>query len=386
MDFAKVYCKKGKEKVLQSRNSWLYTGAIAKRVDIAPGKITEVYDYDGNLSGYGFYYGGRNIEVYLFDFTSVPQNPATKEYWEVKISKAFELRKKYTLPKTSAYRLIHSEGDGMPGLTIDIYNDIAVVDFKIYGMESVAGYIFDALQALGYQKIKVNKSVSGKYENYTRGDVPAETVITEYGLKFAVDIATGQKTGFYIDQRENRNLLKKYSEGRTVLNMFSYTGGFSVYALAGGAKQVWSADISKQALEIADKNRQLNAFESERHIILNEDAFDTLSKLEPNMFDLIVLDPPAFAKKDKDVPNAVKAYRELNYEAIKKIKKGGIVFTFSCSQKIDKDLFRKIVFTAAAKAQRPVRILHQLTQPEDHPIDIFQPKSEYLKGFVLYVE
>jgi 23S rRNA (cytosine1962-C5)-methyltransferase len=168
--------------------------------------------------------------------------------------------------------------------------------------------------------------------------------------------------------------------------MFSYTGGFSVYALSGGAKQVWSADISKQALEIADKNVNINGFDTTKHIILNEDAFETLHKLQPGIFDLIILDPPAFAKKDKDIPNAIKAYREINFAAIKNIKPNGIIFTFSCSQKIDKELFRKTIFTAAAKVGRQVKVLHQLTQPEDHPIDLFQPKSEYLKGLVLYVE
>ncbi len=382
-----VICKPGKEKVIFSRNSWLYTGAIQKRVNAQKGDIVEIFLSSGKLAGYGFYFGGQNIEVYIFDFTETPQDVHSEKYWYEKINNAWQFRQKHIINHTKAFRLIHSEGDGIPGLTIDIYNNVAVIDFKILGTEKIAHHIFSSLKKLGINNIYVNSSVTGNYnKTVVAGKVPDKIEINENGILFYVDIKNGQKTGFFLDQRDNRLLLTQYSQGANVLNLFSYTGGFSLYALKGGAKQVWSVDISKEALKTAEENITLNNLNANKHIIIPENAFDILNRLEYGIYDLIILDPPAFAKKDKDIPQAVKAYKTINYQAIKNIKQGGILFTFSCSQKIDKTLFRKIIFSAASKAQRKVSILHQLHQSPDHPIDIYQPQSEYLKGFVLKID
>jgi 23S rRNA (cytosine1962-C5)-methyltransferase len=381
----KLFLKKGKEKILYSRNSWLYTGAVEKREDVNIGEIVEVYTAENKLAGYGFYYGGKNIEAYLFDFSAQKQN-INKEYWKKRFENAFQLRKNFVLNKTSAYRLIHSEGDGIPGLTVDVYNDIAVIDFKISGTENLYKTFAGIIKEMGFTALYVSDDVSGNLKGQTLfGEVPEQITIEEYDLKFLVDIVNGQKTGFFIDQRENRKLLEDFAQGRNVLNLFSYTGGFSVYALHGGARQVWSVDVSLDAIKTAEKNVEINGLDTSKHIVMKENAFDVLNNLPSNVYDLIVLDPPAFAKKEKDIPNAIRAYREINTKAIEKIAQGGIIFTFSCSQKIDKETFNKIVFTSAARTGRKVRILHRLTQPPDHPIDIYQPKSEYLKGLVLEV-
>jgi len=382
----KIFLKKGKEKILHTRNSWLYTGAVGKRENVEVGDIVEVYTADGKFAAYGFYYGGKNIEAYLFDFAGIKKDVASANYWLQRFKNAYALRQKYILPVTDAYRLIHSEGDGVPGLTVDIYAGNAVTDFKIAATENLASIFSEVLAEMGFNSAFVKSDVSGNYAGKSLfGNVPEKVLIREYENKFEVDIINGQKTGFFIDQRENRKLLQKFSGDKTVINLFSYTGGFSVYALRGGAKEVWSVDISEPALQIANNNISLNGFDDSRHIVMNENAFDVLHRMETGTFDIIVLDPPAFAKKDKDVKNAVRAYREINSKAIEKIKPGGIIFTFSCSQKIDRELFGKIVYSAAAKTGRQVRILHRLTQSPDHPVDIYQPKSEYLKGLVLEV-
>ena len=384
----KIICKKNKEKVLYNRNSWLYTGSI-KHVDsdIQEGDIIEICREDNSLAGYGFYFNGEQIAAYIFDFTDKPKQ-IDYQYWKEKIFKAYEIRKKIVPEETNVYRLIHSEGDNIPGLTIDIYDKTAVIEFRILGTEKLANTFFKILEELGFENIFVKKSFTEKLNGYWAKKTDNQDLIQvkEYGLKFLVDIINGQKTGFFIDQRENRNLIKKYSAEKTVLNLFAYTGGFSVYALDGGAKVVHSVDVSKTAIDLSIQNAELNGFNKYQHIGIAENAFDYLIKMPENYYDLIIIDPPAFAKSDEAVSNAVKGYKELNFRAIRKIKSNGIIFTFSCSQKIDKELFRKIVFSAAADAKRNVKILHQLFQAPDHPIDIFQPKSEYLKGFVLLVE
>ncbi len=384
----KIICKKSKEKVLYNRNSVLYTGSVRDIDDgIREGDIIEIRKEDNSLVGYGFYFNGKQISAYIFDFTDKPKD-IDYQYWKQKIINAYEFRKKIIPYETNVYRLIHSEGDNIPGLAVDVYDNIAVVEFKILGIEKLADTFFKILNELGFENIFVKKSVRGKYFGFWNklSDSQGVVQVREYGLNFYVDIVNGQKTGFFIDQRENRNLIKKYSSSKTVLNLFAYTGGFSVYALAGNAIVVHSVDISKNAIDLCNKNVELNGFNEHRHSGIAENAFDYLVKMPEDYYDLIIIDPPAFAKSNEVVLNAAKGYKDLNYRAILKIKSGGIIFTFSCSQKIEKDLFRKIVFSAAADAKRNVKILHQLFQAPDHPIDIFQPKSEYLKGFVLLVE
>ncbi len=385
---AKLIIKAEKEKKLcHNRNSWLYTGAVKLSETNQEGEIIEIFTESGKRCGYGFFFGGENIAAYIFLFTEKKTNVLNPEFWEHLILKAYHIRTKILPPNTNIFRLIHSEGDQIPGLTIDIYKNTAVIEFKILGLEKIANYIFSALKKIGFNNIFIKKSISGKLDKqWISGDRTNPIIGKEYDINFIIDIENGQKTGFFIDQRENRKLIEQYSADKKMLNLFSYTGGFSIYALKAGANIVHSVDISKKALELAEKNAALNGFNKFQHITIEENAFDFLTKMPENYYDLIVIDPPAFSKNDYSVKNAIRGYKELNRQAIKKIKSEGIIFTFSCSQKIDKQTFRQIIFYAAADARRNVRIIHQLNQAPDHPIDIYQPKSEYLKGFVLLID
>lgn len=394
MEFAKITLKPGKEQSILRYHPWIFSGAI-KSVsgEIEEGDIVEVLDSNNNFLAIGHSQIG-SISVRIISFSRVIPD---ENFWEEKIKKALAVREKAGLfnnPDTNAFRLIHAEGDGMPGLIVDIYNQTAVMQIHTVGMFLIKDTLCNALLKVMGPNLKAvyNKSegtipfkADVKPENgFMFGKTDDKTAI-ENGLRFNVDYEKGQKTGFFVDQRENRALLEKYSRDKKVLNLFCYTGGFSFYALRGGASVVHSVDSSERAIELTNRNVELNFPGDERHKAYAEDAFKYLTHSGEG-YDLMILDPPAFAKHLNVVPNALQGYRKLNARAIEKINPGGIIFTFSCSQVISKDAFRKAVFSAAAKTGRNVRILHQLEQPADHPVNIYHPESEYLKGLVLFVE
>ena len=392
-EFPKVILNKGKERSLKNFHPWVFSGAIHSSANgLAEGDVAEVFSSDGNYLGTGHYHEG-SIKMRLFSFE---QTDAGADFWLQKIKAAFDLRESLGLtdnPHTNAYRLVHAEGDLMPGLILDIYNDAAVIQTHTLGMHRAIPHISDALKEIYGGKLRVifdksaealsKQHIRGATNNYLLGNEPS-TVILENDLQFQVNWEEGQKTGFFVDQRENRKLLASYCKGKTVLNAFAYSAGFSVYALAAGATQVDSVDSSKKAADWAEKNVALN-FSGSQHRFHCEDVFDYFKKNKEQV-DVLVLDPPGFAKHLSAVNQASIGYRNLNAEGIKKVKKGGVLFTFSCSQVIDRTLFRKLVFQAAAQSGRQVRILHQLSQPPDHPINLYHPEGEYLKGLVLRVD
>lgn len=351
-----------------------------------------VTDNHGNTLAYGFFDSKSEITCKLFEFSTDDSLIFDQAYWTNKITVAFQLRQQTVLKgDTNCCRLIHAEGDGLPGLIVDVYAAVAVAQVLHKGIEMIFPQILNALNGLGIKSVYTKTKTSSKHiENLEMpsqwhgqvSEMPIE--VTENGLKFRIDMETGQKTGFFIDQRENRQLLQSYSEGKAVLNTFSYTGGFSVYAAAGGAVKIDSVDISKPAVEACSENMVLNFPDFKNHRSIAADCFDYLKHMETE-YDIIVLDPPAFAKNAHAVKNATRGYKEINLMAFKKIKPGGVLFTFSCSKNIDRVLFRKIIFGAAADSGRDVKILHQLTQPPDHPVSIYHPEGEYLKGLVLWV-
>jgi 23S rRNA (cytosine1962-C5)-methyltransferase len=390
----KLIIKKGRERSLVNRHPWIYSGAVAVLPEAEIGEILSIYRSDEQLIGYGFYAPGTQIVCRVFEYTKAETDVLSQAYWTEKLKKAYEIRKKFILSdQTNAFRLINAEGDFFPGLIADVYNDTVVIQLLIKGTEIIKDFIINALKTLDYEFVYLKtKEVTGRLEGVdslqawvSEKEGNTEIEIIENGVKFQVNIETGQKTGFFLDQRDARMLIKQYSKGAKVCNTFSYSGGFSLYALEAGAELVHSVDSSKSAVGLIEKNLELNNVAPERHESFAEDVFKFLKKTE-NKYDLIVLDPPAFAKTAKAVKNATRGYKELNLTAFRKINPGGIVFTFSCSQKITRDLFRKIVFGAAADAKRNIRILHQTTQPADRPINIYHPENEYLKGLVLYVE
>ncbi len=386
----KAFLKKGKEKALLNRHPWVFSGALENLPSAQDGEIVQVCDSHKAPLGLGFFSPHSQISVKMFEFGSTEAPKAS--YWHNKIKQAFELRKIYLIDnQTDCYRLINAEGDFFPGLIADVYGQVVVLQVLIKGVEKLLTEIVEALKELGFENIYLKtKEVSERIESvqlpsgWLLGQSESPVLVKENGFSFWVDFVKGQKTGFFLDQRDNRQLLQKYSAGRKVLNTFCFSGGFSVYALAAGARQVVSVDSSQQAIELCEKNVSAN-FSSLPHQSHCAECFEFLRSAD-NDFELMVLDPPAFAKNAKSVPNAARGYKELNLLAFKKISPKGIVFTFSCSQKIDRDLFRKIVFAAAADSGRNIRILHQLSQPIDHPINIYHPENEYLKGLVLYVE
>lgn len=393
-NFTKIFLKPGKEASLQRFHPWVFSGAIKKIAgNVNEGDVVQVYDNEGNFLAVGHYQIG-SIAVRIVSFE---EELADYEFYKKRIQQALDVRKAIGLAgseTTNAYRLVHGEGDNLSGLIIDFYNGTAVVQMHSVGMYLVRELINKALlEVLGDEL----KSIYNKSEGTLPYKADIEPVngyvwgqnntkiASENGLLFSVDWEKGQKTGFFVDQRENRQLLEKYSKGRSVLNMFCYTGGFSFYAMRGGASLVHSVDSSERAIEITRTNVELNFPNDARHEAFAEDAFKYLDKSK-DKYDLIILDPPAFAKHHNVLKNALTGYRRLNTIAFEQIKKGGIVFTFSCSQVVSKDDFRRTVFSAAAKAGRKVRILQQLTQPADHPINIYHPEGEYLKGLILFVE
>jgi 23S rRNA (cytosine1962-C5)-methyltransferase len=391
----KVFLKPGKEESLHRFHPWIFSGAIASFEKGQPeeGEIVEVYTSKKEFIAEGHYQIG-SIAIRVLSFN---QEPINHSFWIKRLASAYQLRKDIGIalnPSNNTFRLVHGEGDNLSGLIIDIYNRTAVMQAHSPGMHVSRMEIADALMEVMKGKLdniyyKSETTLPYKADLYPENGFliggSTDNIATEYGLKFHVDWLKGQKTGFFVDQRENRALLEKYSLNRSVLNMFCYTGGFSVYALRGGAKLVHSVDSSAKAIELTNQNVALNFPEETRHAAYAEDAFKYLDNMN-DQYDLIILDPPAFAKHKDALRNALQGYRKLNAKAFEKIKPGGILFTFSCSQVVTKDNFRTSVFTAAAMTGRNVRILHQLSQPADHPINIYHPEGEYLKGLVLYVE
>lgn len=395
MSYKKVYLKPGKEESLKRFHPWVFSGAIA-RVEGEPeeGEIVDVYTSKKEFIACGHFQIG-SIAVRVLSFV---QETIDHAFWVRKLSIAKDLRVALGLignPQNNTYRLVHGEGDNLPGLIIDVYDHTAVMQAHSAGMHVYRMEIADALsEVMGdviqniYYKSETTLSFKADLlstENgFIKGGSP-ENVAMENGLKFHVDWLKGQKTGFFVDQRENRHLLERYAKGRNVLNMFCYTGGFSFYAMRGGANLVHSVDSSAKAIDLTNENVELNFPGDTRHKAYAEDAFKFLDRMG-DQYDLIILDPPAFAKHRDALRNALRGYTKLNAKAFEKIRPGGILFTFSCSQVVNKENFRNAVFTAAAQSGRSVRILHQLTQPGDHPVNIYHPEGEYLKGLVLYVE
>ena len=394
MSYKKVYLKAGKEESLKRFHPWVFSGAIA-RVEGEPeeGEIVDVYTSKKEFIACGHFQIG-SIAVRVLTFR---QEEINREFWKRRLAVALDMRRSLGLvdnPENNTYRLVHGEGDNLPGLIIDVYGGTAVMQAHSAGMHVYRMEIADALsEVMGdivkhiYYKSETTlpyKADLGPENGFIKGGSP-ENVALENGLKFHVDWLKGQKTGFFVDQRENRHLLERYSKGRNVLNMFCYTGGFSFYAMRGGANLVHSVDSSAKAIDLTNQNVELNFPGDDRHQAFAEDAFKYLDRMG-DQYDLIILDPPAFAKHRDALRNALRGYSKLNAKAFEKIKPGGILFTFSCSQVVNKKDFRNAVFTAAAQSGRSVRILHQLTQPGDHPVNIYHPEGEYLKGLVLYVE
>jgi len=394
-DYTKIILKPGKERSLQRFHPWVFSGAIeAVTKELTDGEIVEVYDTEKRYIATGHYQEEGSITVRIFSFEQIQIDD---DFWANKIQKAINLRKTLGLfenENTNVFRLVHGEGDLLPGLIIDYYNGHAVIQFHSYGMFLLKNTLVKVLsERMGIRlKSIYNKSEStlAKSEDnlnengYLMNEKTSEIIVKEYENQYIIDVEGGQKTGFFIDQRENRKLLEKYCTDKKVLNVFGYTGGFSVAALKAGAKMVHSVDSSQKAIELCNKNIVLNFGETLAHESFTTDAFDFLDKMDED-YDIIVLDPPAFAKHLHLREKGLKGYRNINNKVIHKIKKGGILFTFSCSQAISTDDFRTMIFTAAAQAKREVKILHQLSQAADHPINIYHPESEYLKGLVLYI-
>ena len=395
MSYKKVYLKPGKEESLKRFHPWVFSGAIA-RVEGEPeeGEIVDVYTSKKEFIACGHFQIG-SIAVRVLSFV---QETIDHAFWVRKLSIAKDLRVALGLignPQNNTYRLVHGEGDNLPGLIIDVYDHTAVMQahsagMHVYRMEiadALSEVMGDVIQNIYYKSettLPFKADLLSTENGFIKGGSP-ENVAMENGLKFHVDWLKGQKTGFFVDQRENRHLLERYAKGRNVLNMFCYTGGFSFYAMRGGANLVHSVDSSAKAIDLTNENVELNFPGDTRHKTYAEDAFKFLDRMG-DQYDLIILDPPAFAKHRDALRNALRGYTKLNAKAFEKIRPGGILFTFSCSQVVNKENFRNAVFTAAAQSGRSVRILHQLTQPGDHPVNIYHPEGEYLKGLVLYVE
>ena len=386
--------RRGKEESLDRFHPWVFSGALtAMPDDVEEGSLVRVVASDGRVMGVGhFQIGSIAVRMLAFDDT-----PIDAAFFRTRLAEALRLRQTLGLmrPDNTAFRLVHGEGDFLPGLVVDIYGHTAVVQAHSPGMHYARDIIAEALVSLDganirnvYYKSETTLPYKARLDpqnQYIVGDFETD-IAMENGLKFHVDWLRGQKTGFFVDQRDNRSLLEKYSAGRRVLNMFCYTGGFSFYAMRGGATKVCSVDSSAKAVTLTRANVELNVPGDGRHTAVAEDAFKYLEAMDKGEYDLIVLDPPAFAKHRSALRNALRGYQRLNALGFEKIAPGGVLFTFSCSQAVTKEQFRLAVFSAAAQTGRRVRILHQLTQPADHPVNIYHPEGEYLKGLILYVE
>ena len=406
----KVILRKGREESVRRFHPWVFSGAVAEiQGSPAEGDIVGVYSSDGTFLASGHYQIG-SIAVRILSFD---ENINSPDFWKIMISRALKVRIAAGLAEgsgrcadghtaaveTDCYRLVHGEGDNLPGLVIDYYAGVCVMQAHSAGMFRSRKQICEALQYIYGDSLKAVYDKSSGTVPFKAGLDPvdgylyrrdgfddSEFSVYENGHRFIVDWTEGQKTGFFLDQRENRALVEKYAAGRNVLNLFCYTGGFSIYALAGGALSVDSVDSSRKAVALVDRNVSLNGFGEERHSSLCCDAIDYLKSVPEGKYDLMVVDPPAFAKHRGALKNALRAYQRLNAAAISKVAPGGLVFTFSCSQVVDREAFALAVFSAAAQTRRSVRILDRLNQPADHAVNIYHPEGEYLKGLLLYVE
>lgn len=394
MNYPVITLRRGKEESLRRFHPWVFSGAIASAPEnLEEGDIVEVRSSDGTPLGVGHYQIG-SIAVRMLSDEIIEIN---REYYFNRLNNALRLRKALGLLRdyNNAFRLVHGEGDFLPGLIVDVYGQTAVVQAHSVGMHYARDIIAECLVSLPdaslrnvYYKSETTlpyKASLDPQNDYIIGSYDTDIAV-ENGLKFRVDWLKGQKTGFFVDQRDNRSLLRHFARGRRVLNMFCYTGGFSVYALSGGATLVHSVDSSAKAVSLTRDNVRLNFGDDAPHEAFAEDAFKYLAEMEDGAYDLVVLDPPAFAKHRGAIKNALRGYQKLNARAMEKMPEGSILFTFSCSQAVSKEQFRLAVFSAAAQVGRRVRILHQLTQPADHPINIYHPEGEYLKGLILYIE
>ena len=395
MALKNIHLKRGKEESLDRFHPWVFSGAIADPLpeNLEEGETVTVTAHDGRIIGTGHYQiGSIAARILEFGCDNLPEG-----FYASRLNDALRLRQALGLarPDNNAYRLVHGEGDFLPGLIVDIYGPTAVLQAHSPGMHYARKQIAQelvGLPGLGVRNVYYKSETTLPYKahldpqnTYIIGQFET-AVATENAMQFNIDWLRGQKTGFFLDQRDNRALLASYAHGRKVLNMFCYTGGFSVYALKGGAELVHSVDSSEKAITLTDANVAINFPGTERHKSFAEDAFKYLDSMDTGAYDLIILDPPAFAKHRSALPNALRGYQRINARAFEKIAPGGILFTFSCSQAVSREQFRLAVFTAAARSRRRVRILHQLTQPADHPVNIYHPEGEYLKGLVLYVE
>lgn len=394
MNYPVITLRRGKEESLRRFHPWVFSGAIASAPEnLEEGDIVEVRSSDGTPLGVGHYQIG-SIAVRMLSDEIIEIN---RDYYFNRLNNALRLRKALGLLRddNNAFRLVHGEGDFLPGLIVDVYGQTAVVQAHSVGMHYARDIIAECLVSLPgaslrnvYYKSETTlpyKASLDPQNDYIIGSYDTDITV-ENGLKFRVDWLKGQKTGFFVDQRDNRSLLRHFARGRRVLNMFCYTGGFSVYALSGGATLVHSVDSSAKAVSLTRDNVRLNFGDDAPHEAFAEDAFKYLAEMKDGAYDLVVLDPPAFAKHRGAIKNALRGYQKLNARAMEKMPEGSILFTFSCSQAVSKEQFRLAVFSAAAQVGRRVRILHQLTQPADHPINIYHPEGEYLKGLILYIE
>lgn len=391
--YRQVVIRKGKERALINRHPWIFFKSLAWLPEYDNGEIVEVVSSSGEIQGYAFFSPASRIVCRMFDFTGQKVDAFPPEYFRDKIKRSREFRRKFIdNTATDCYRLVNAEGDYFPGLVIDVYGSTAVIQLLIKGAERLLDVIVSSLEDMGFVNICLKnpglhqaEDVSVRFA-WIRGGADNRLIVRENGLRFIADPEAGQKTGFFLDQRENRQMVKDMSGGRTVLNAFSYTGGFSVYAMSGGASQVHSVDISAQALSLLDENIRLNSGEGAAHSSFCRDCFDYLRTMQDNFYDLVILDPPAFVKSAVSLEKGARGYKDINLQAMKKIKGDSFIFTFSCSQHISTELFRKIVFSAAADSGRKVRVVRQLQGSCDHPVDIYHPEGEYLKGLLLHVE
>jgi 23S rRNA (cytosine1962-C5)-methyltransferase len=389
-----IKLNKGRDQSIVRRHPWIFSRALQKvPKSVSDGDIVQIQDEEGNIIGIG-HYQDSSLAVRLLAFENVNIDAA---FWKKRLTDAFQYRNALGFLKTGitdCFRLVHGEGDQLPGLIVDVYNNVAVVQAHSIGMHKARHEIADALITIKGLTIdavyaKSKEALPGEYatavqDEWLKGNAVEEIIAHEGGLQFIVNVMTGQKTGFFLDQRINRELVEKYSKGATVLNCFSYTGGFSLYALQGGAKNVLSIDSSATALNIAEKNAALNSF-ADQHETLKENVLTYLTKTE-DLFDIIVVDPPAFAKNLSKRHNAIQAYKRLNILAMARVKPGGMLFTFSCSQVVDRELFHNTIVAAAIESNRMARVMHELSQGPDHPTSIFHPEGHYLKGLALYLD
>lgn len=393
--YPSIILKKDREKSVMNRHPWLFTGAVQRVEGAKDGDVVAIRSLDGQVLAYGHYAANTQIVARIFAF--VPPHTAPESividdtYWLGKFRRAWQMRQSLLdSTRTTGYRLFHAEGDGLPGIIADVYNNVVSVQVRTTGTRKLmplltrflteeAGFAHVFYKAVAHEK----EDSTGEWA--TAAPTSEEALFIENNLKFAVNVETGQKTGFFLDQRDNRALLGQYVRGLRVANLFAYTGGFSVYALAGGAKEVVSIDISESACRMAERNAVLNFGAEAPHTALKADCFDFLKNMAQGAFDAIVLDPPAFTKSIATVDKAARGYKDINMRAMRALPEGGLLFTFSCSQHISRDLFQKIIYAAAKDAGREVQVIGHASQGADHPMSIYHPEGEYLKGLLLRV-